>query len=129
MIRTDLKKAMVVMNKSPILAFFLALIPGFGHMYLGKKFRGFLYGAAFLAPLMFGFLVAVMGGISHTLFLVHIAISGLVFGINMLDMIMTLLLSKESKPEEEKPVQNDRFFTILLSFIPGVGHFHLGLNQ
>jgi TM2 domain-containing membrane protein YozV len=31
--------------------------------------------------------------------------------------------------EEDNKQQNERFFTILLSFIPGLGHFQLGLMQ
>ena len=118
------------MNKSPILAFFLALIPGFGHMYLGKKGKGFLYMLGFLAPLFLGFAVAVLGGISETLLVMALAASLFVWGINMLDMIMTLILSKQQAEVAPKQVeQNERFFTILLSLIPGLGHFHLGLNQ
>lgn len=118
------------MNKSPILAFFLALIPGFGHMYLGKKGKGFLYMLGFLTPLFLGFVVLVLGGTSDELLFLGVAGSLFVWGINMLDMIMTLILSKEQAEVAPKQAeQNERFFTILLSLIPGLGHFHLGLSQ
>lgn len=121
------------MNKSPILAFFLALIPGFGHMYLGKRGKGFLYTIAFFALFFLGFLTLLMGG---ELLLFLIGLSGIVWGVNVLDMVITLLTSSEktgrateNDTQQTDLEQNERFFTILLSFIPGVGHFHLGLNQ
>lgn len=128
------------MNKSPILAFFLALIPGFGHMYLGRKVRGFLYALFF-----FGFvgLSMIVGIVSYGVEVVFpLAIAMLIWGINMLDMIITLLMNTQlgtrkiqhnqvNAPSESQVShkENERFFTILLSFVPGVGHFHLGLPQ
>ncbi|MCA0972510.1 hypothetical protein LCM20_18085 [Halobacillus litoralis] len=118
------------MNKSPILAFFLALIPGFGHMYIGKKVRGFFYMLAFGFPLFLAFVLLVTGGLPNELLLLAILGSSLVWIVNMLDMIMTLLLANQRKEEDSvKAKQNERFFTIFLSLIPGLGHFHLGLNQ
>ncbi|WP_079477211.1 hypothetical protein [Halobacillus salinus] len=117
------------MNKSPIFAFFLSLIPGFGHMYIGRKVRGFLYMLGFGAPLLFGFLVAVMGGISETFIVLVLLASALVWALNLLDMVVTLLSNQQKAEVQQVGEERDRFFTIILSFIPGLGHFHLGLNQ
>ncbi|QTN00962.1 hypothetical protein ERJ70_17715 [Sediminibacillus dalangtanensis] len=131
------------MNKSSVLAFFLALIPGFGHMYLGQKRKGVLYPLLFFGTIGFGtfayFISAFNGFIPLTLLGAF-----LIWAVNVIDMIITLLMRSKvqtsgqsadttvpspsaivSQPEN----YNERFTTILLSFIPGVGHFQLGLNQ
>jgi len=128
------------MNKSPILAFFLALIPGFGHMYLGRKIRGFLY-----ALFSFGFIglamLIIISSSSGKLALIPLSLAIFIWGVNMLDMIITLLMNthlnsanQQSDGNTQQSIrfnqkENERFFTILLSFVPGVGHFHLGLPQ
>ncbi|MDL4842273.1 DUF6677 family protein [Aquibacillus rhizosphaerae] len=134
------------MKKSPFLAFILAFIPGCGHLYIGRKGRGVVYpilffGSIFLA-LAFGFII---GGNPVFIF---IALGGLIWGINMLDIIITLIarsqVTSSTVPQHkvnegdnkqflssdlDDNNQQERFYTILLSFIPGVGHFHMGLNQ
>ncbi|SDK17519.1 hypothetical protein [Sediminibacillus albus] len=132
------------MNNSPTLAFFLALIPGFGHMYLGHRRRGALYSILFFGIISFGALGFIVSQIDEII-LVTMMGALLIWGINVIDMIITLLMRSRVqtanrsswenssgktgavpvKPEDH----NERFNTILLSFIPGVGHFHLGLNQ
>ncbi|UOR13427.1 hypothetical protein [Halobacillus amylolyticus] len=128
------------MNKSPILAFFLAFIPGFGHMYLGRAVRGILYPLIFFTALGFGFVMFVFQPYSAPEILYLLAFSFLVWGANMLDITLTLL-QKNKRTDKKKAtsltatvqagnsIQNERFFTILLSFLPGVGHFQLGLKQ
>ncbi|WP_181350942.1 hypothetical protein [Thalassobacillus sp. CUG 92003] len=124
------------MNKSPILAFFLSFIPGFGHIYLGKPLRGVLYLLLFLGACLSAFAIVMTP--FHTgeaVFLAMVAV--LLWGVNLLDMVVSLLSQSGSTRNGENengngqgtPVQNERFFTTLLSFIPGVGHFYLGLNQ
>lgn len=119
------------MKRSPFIAFLLALIPGFGHMYLGKRFRGFLYSAGFFGALFVTILITVVTGSDAGLVMAVIAL--FIWGINMLDIIFTLFKNVNTNATNETSsssiADNDRFFTIVLSFIPGVGHFHLGLNQ
>ncbi|KGP91020.1 hypothetical protein N780_17255 [Pontibacillus chungwhensis BH030062] len=124
------------MNKSVILAFFFSFVPGLGQLYLGLIVRGVLFGGLFFAPL-FIIAVAVMNAGGEALILLIFPL--LVWLINMVDMIRNLRkLEKRSQQIEitEKgstipstSKDQERVVTILLSFIPGVGHFHLGLNQ
>ncbi len=56
----------------------------------------------------------------------------------MMDIVMTLVMKKQgglagtTNNDQaftlEDPKQKERFSTILLSFIPGIGHFYLGLT-
>ncbi|WP_082235069.1 hypothetical protein [Halobacillus massiliensis] len=125
------------MNKSPILAFFLAFIPGFGHMYLGRFVKGTLYPLAFFGILAIAFFGVLVNIVEGNLVLFFLAAALLIWIINILDMIFTLLRrNKEGTPasltatvEAENEIQNERFFTILLSFMPGIGHFQIGLKQ
>lgn len=129
------------MNKNYLAAFFLAFIPGLGHFYLDKKLRGFIYLAGFIAPIFFGLLLAVSNPWNaEEFFFMGLFIAFIVGVINMIDMVITLLRNQQpnqpanhgnihpeqtviSAPKDE----NERFYTILLSFIPGLGHFQLGL--
>ncbi|WP_407270832.1 hypothetical protein [Radiobacillus sp. PE A8.2] len=128
------------MRKSPLLAFFLALIPGFGHMYLGRKVRGFLYALSFFGSIGLGF-IALVTFYEGDIALIFLILAALIWGISVLDMLVILLsgstingVSNNTQVQIDdgrtnSTDQNERFFTILLSFVPGVGHFHLGLNQ
>ncbi|NDI35267.1 hypothetical protein [Chengkuizengella sediminis] len=128
------------MNKNKALAFFLGFIPGVGHLYLDRKARAFLYSAGFFGPLFLGIVLGFISGAEE--FMIFGVLLALLVGIiNMLDMIFTLI----SMPKYEQQTvatdreygyvktsanqQNERFFTILLSFIPGLGHFQLGLTN
>lgn len=125
------------MTKSPILALFLALFPGFGHIYLGYRWRGVLYTLFFLGSLFCGFIAGIIV-YSDTLFIGFFLIAAIVWLINMMDIVMTLVMKKQgglagtTNNDQaftlEDPKQKERFSTILLSFIPGIGHFYLGLT-
>jgi TM2 domain-containing membrane protein YozV len=130
------------LNKNGALAFFLSFIPGLGHLYLGRKIRAFLYGCGFFGPLFLIFLIAVLArSVPKEIAIPLLMISFIVAVINMIDMIIYLISPKTAAPSglnEQNPVipqqqvhnhQNERFFTTLLSFIPGLGHFQLGLMQ
>ncbi|MFD1020773.1 hypothetical protein [Thalassobacillus hwangdonensis] len=133
------------MNKSPIIAFFLAFIPGFGHLYFGKKLRGLFYSFAFFGTLFLSaFILMEFGTYNDPLGYLLLMAAAFIWGINILDMIISLLMemnilsvqaARQTNPDTSNtanpanPQQHERFYTILLSFIPGVGHFHLGLNQ
>ncbi|QHS24233.1 hypothetical protein GWK91_15605 [Virgibacillus sp. MSP4-1] len=130
------------MNKSRLFAFLLAFIPGFGHIYLQRKIRGVLYGIGFAGSLGLAFIIAVMSPYGNEFLLVLPFAFG-IWVINMLDMVVTLLSGavipadrqtisstdgNSAQPQKMDGDKQERFLTIILSFIPGVGHFHLGLN-
>ncbi|TCT19650.1 hypothetical protein EDD68_11744 [Melghiribacillus thermohalophilus] len=132
------------MNKSSAVAFLLAFFPGLGHIYLDRKIRGVMYAFSFVGALGLTFITGIMI-FDDMLSLFFLLTAAGIWGINMLDIVMTLLWNRDqnvptvagSKATTEtanvRQVQdsqtNERFLTIILSFIPGVGHFHLGLNQ
>jgi hypothetical protein len=136
------------MKKSRVSAFFLAFIPGAGHLYLNKK-RGFVYLAGFIIPIFFGMLLA-LAAQEEEFIAIGLVFAFIVGVINMLDIVITLLkdpsitqsgtpspsdsttVSTEQAEQAEKGSlspqdENERFSTILLSLIPGLGHFHVGL--
>ncbi len=123
--------------KSPVLAFFLAIFPGFGHLYLGLKIRGVLYPFFFIGSLGLAFVSAIL--IYHdSIFLFFFAVAAFIWIVNIIDIVITLITRSNIEDQisetstvtsEEKLQQNERFSTILLSLIPGVGHFYLGLTH
>lgn len=119
------------MNKNPIIAFLLAFFPGGGLMYLGKAMRGLFYTATvFGLPIMAIAFVTVTG---ISFFLVFGLGGLLLYFINFIDTAVTASkLYKQPGFTEDGSVAGknpdaERFFTIVLSFIPGLGHFQLGL--
>ncbi|SET73210.1 hypothetical protein SAMN05421676_107111 [Salinibacillus kushneri] len=128
------------MNKSRLFAFLLAFIPGFGHIYLNRKVRGVLYGLGFAGSLGLAFILAIL--FPYNDFLIALLLALGIWMVNMFDMVITLLsgsvvvqreqgiLESDRNQNQQKRDEEsqDRFLTIVLSFIPGVGHFHLGLN-
>lgn len=136
------------MYRSKGLAFFLNLIPGLGHFYAGKKGKGIVYGLLFFGLLGLGFMAGIVAHDEGPFILLGF-IAMLVGFISMVDMLVYLIntphilsayglqmmqwegmngagpMSMGMMPES----RNERFFTILLSFIPGLGHFYLGLMQ
>lgn len=131
------------MSYNPMLAFFLTFIPGVGHFYVNQKFKGFLYAVGTVGPVLFGFfLYAMVGYLGDPIFMGLLGVAFLVLVISVFDMILFLLKKPkvtnhiQSQHEgsvgtvamsEVKSDESERFYTILLSFIPGLGHFQLGL--
>lgn len=123
-------------NRNRLLAFLLNFIPGLGHLYWGFKGRGIVYPILFFGGIVFGFTVS---GLSHTeeLFGLTLIAALLLWGFCMFDLLISLLREPVKKEYYEDGLeypnpgvaQNERFFTILLSFVPGLGHFQLGLMQ
>ncbi|UFU00005.1 NINE protein [Radiobacillus kanasensis] len=118
------------MKKSPLLALLCSIIPGVGHFYMGRKLRGFIYLIAFFGSLSFVFMYMTVNYYdAEALILVPLFI----WFVNIIDIIFTLMYrpgnTAQEKDFENIKQDNQRFQTILLSFIPGVGHFNLGLNQ
>ncbi len=118
------------------MAFFLSFLPGFGHLYLDRKFRAFIYGFGVLGLIFLGALFAFMNEIDIFVFFGFIAF--LLYGISILDMLIHLL--RRTQSYSASPINNEtygqeridkntneRFFTTMLALIPGLGHFQLGL--
>ena len=119
-------------NKSSAKAFFLSFIPGIGHFYVNKKLMGFLYMTAVILVGMFALVLTAMYPWEGALFIAF-GLIGIFFIwlVNMFDMIIFLLKNQPMQStESDSPSlqgKDARFQTILLSFVPGLGHFHLGL--
>jgi hypothetical protein len=131
-------------NKNPMTAFMLSFIPGLGHLYLGRYLRAFIYGSGFFVSLFAVFLLIVTNVRSEEPIVFFLFIAFLFGFINLLDMIIHLI-KRSNRPvtyveggtagadgspmNSESRGSSDRFFILMLSFIPGLGHFHLGLMQ
>ncbi|PUA34570.1 hypothetical protein C8Z91_35660 [Paenibacillus elgii] len=137
--------------KSPVAAFLLSFIPGLGHLYMGRVFRGLVYGFAFFGLALLTFFVATHSRGNDAFYILLVALAIAV--INVFDMVFFLLTrggrppayrqshiaqdqpygpadgSYRSWSHEASAPMNDRFRTIVLSFVPGLGHLHLGLMQ
>ncbi|MFC4323977.1 hypothetical protein [Litchfieldia salsa] len=134
------------MKKNPMTAFLLSFIPGAGHIYMGRRRGYFYFGLSIVSFIVFIFAAAVAYGAEE--FIVVAFASVFFIGlINMFDMTLYLIKGNYKKShvlEQNVVLQNaeqqneatqindstndsERFNTILLSFIPGLGHFHLGL--
>ncbi|WP_410514857.1 hypothetical protein PaeBR_10990 [Paenibacillus sp. BR2-3] len=121
-------------------AFFLNVIPGAGHYYAGSKIRGVVYFLISFGGLFMSLLLAVA---SNEEGFVVIGLVGffLMWCLSMLHLLIILLkmpahytadVPREEVTMPSTPVRSaegERFHVILLSFIPGLGHFHLGLMQ
>ncbi|WP_127586774.1 hypothetical protein [Paenibacillus koleovorans] len=139
--------------KSAWIGLLLSLVPGLGHLYMGRHVRAAIYGVGSLVIFFLSVFVALA---------THEAPIGLLFivplwGISGIDMLIFLVAGGHRQlpmytasgpvpyhtgpapaegaapsyyypPPSDLP-KDDRFTTILLSFIPGLGHFHLGLMQ
>ncbi|OXM83335.1 hypothetical protein CF651_26810 [Paenibacillus rigui] len=134
--------------KNPMAALLLSFIPGAGHLYMNRKGRAFLYGAGFFGPMMIIFLLLVTGEVRHAdEFLAFLLVIAFLAGlINLIDMIIYLLKDRDRRYGVQQGERggeaqafgaytispqgdNERMFTVFLSLIPGLGHFHLGLMQ
>ncbi|WP_305367856.1 hypothetical protein [Bacillus sp. V3B] len=118
--------------RNPIIAFLLAFFPGGGLLYLGKILRGlvYLFGEFFLIALTF---IMVANGIGDPAMIIVFA-GVFLYIVNLVDTAITASKLFHNKQESlasdsmsTNELEYERFRTILLSFIPGVGHFHLGL--
>ncbi|WP_219834409.1 hypothetical protein [Paenibacillus sp. R14(2021)] len=142
------------MVKNPVLTLFLGFFPGIGHIAVGRKGRGILYLILCVMSLFMALAVGMSSREEDFLF-AGMFFSFVIWAINMLDLIIYLVRSGGSTQASQsfgpqlqqpmsmgderfyqtgirQPVRDDaseRFFTILLSFIPGLGHLQLGLMQ
>ncbi|MEH7122543.1 hypothetical protein V7127_04755 [Bacillus sp. JJ1773] len=120
------------MMKNPIIAFLLGFFPGGGLLYLGKIFWGLIYmfGEFFLIAITFFFAAHGEGDVAFVIVIIGV----ILYLVNLVDTGISasrMLHRKEAMPVESgsagSEMEYERFRTILLSFIPGVGHFQLGL--
>lgn len=124
-------------QKKALVAFFLSFIFGIGHLFVGNVVRGVFY---FLG-IFFMFFLAVINSGETDVFLGFLFVAFMIWLINMIDMVTSLL----RKQERENTVlgedsnagnsssgggvgksDNERFYVLILSIIPGVGHFYIG---
>ncbi len=118
--------------KNPIIAFLLAFFPGGGLLYLGKILRGiaYMFGEFLLISVFFlayangegevGFAIFVLGVILYIINLVDT-------GITASKLFQNNKVQAEPSASPANDFEYERFRTLLLSFIPGIGHFQLGL--
>lgn len=118
-------------QKNSLLVLFLSAIPGVGHLYLNRK-RGAFYLMVFLGDLILGLGVTVLSNSDEPLIVASI-LAAIIWVINLFDIFIILVNRRTSLPangevtNEVTKSDQERFYTILLSFIPGLGHFQLGL--
>lgn len=126
-------------QRNRMLAFLLNLIPGLGHLYWGNRGRGVSYPIFFFGILFGGALLAAVGQ-EGGIFLVALVTAFILWCISLIDLFVSMLRHPvQSHYGAEGPgypqqlnkgeADSERFFTILLSFIPGLGHFQMGLMQ
>lgn len=112
--------------RKPSIAFLLSVIPGLGHIYFGKVFRGIFYLLASAGPVFLALLLILMSNNGEYIAVAFIGI--FFYMISFIDF--WIVFSKQNRSVEQSR-ENDqevtRFYTIILSFVPGLGHFQLGL--
>lgn len=126
--------------KNPFAAFILAFFPGGGLFYIGNRIRGSLYGAAVFGLAVFSIFLFSMSGYMDGVVAAVIFIGFLIYCISILDTYITasryfkrqVLPSSQTGDGTERTVlvntiESQRFYTIVLSFVPGLGHIQLGL--
>ncbi|MDN3017360.1 hypothetical protein PH210_14265 [Paenibacillus sp. BSR1-1] len=118
--------------KSSTKALTLSLFPGLGHIYFGKMFRGVVYLlAVFGCAMVTVIAIANQGGdVVVVPFMVGIFIylvSFIDMGVQISKQKKTLTAGNSDGLQEQASQDSERFYTIVLSFVPGLGHFQLGL--
>ncbi|PEW05533.1 hypothetical protein CN425_04095 [Bacillus cereus] len=120
------------MNKNPFLALVLGLIPGLGHLYLKKIGRFILYSGGSLFLFTFAVFWTTQLGEREITFL-SLFLLAMLWVINLLDLVITIINQSKKQAAAgqltEPSKESERFYIILLSIIPGLGHFQLGLMQ
>ncbi|WP_144555280.1 DUF6677 family protein [Bacillus sp. X1(2014)] len=118
--------------KNPTKALTLSLFPGLGHIYFGNMFRGVFY----LLTVMGLAFVTVIGLVTNNeeVAIVTFMLGLFLYLVSFIDMGVQVSKHKKALKSanlEGQPSQasqdSERFYTIVLSFIPGLGHFQIGL--
>ncbi|WHY01080.1 hypothetical protein [Neobacillus sp. DY30] len=118
--------------KSSTKALTLSLFPGLGHIYFGNMFRGVFYLLS-VVSLAFCTVIWLMGN-NGQLAVLFFMIGIFIYLVSFIDMGVQISKQKKSLKAANPDVPNsvvtqesERFYTIALSFVPGLGHFQLGL--
>ncbi|QQZ09081.1 hypothetical protein [Heyndrickxia vini] len=117
-------------KKNPIIAFLLAFFPGGGLMYL-RKGRGIFYTiVTFGLALMAMYLIEIMFVGMFILAAIFLALA--IYIVNFIDTGITASKLYQHGTNEQTVSTSvnpdtERFYSIILSFVPGLGHFQLGL--
>lgn len=132
------------MYKNPIVALLLSFIPGVGHAYLGRPIRFLMYGGGFFGPLALIFFILVTNTYREdSLIIFLLFVAAVSWGINMLDMVLTLLSGNQKNIRQAAGAagmmheseygymeqQREKTHTMLMSIIPGLGHMSIGQLQ
>jgi TM2 domain-containing membrane protein YozV len=132
--------------KSPLVAFLLSFIPGFGHLYIGRAFRFIVYAGGFFIPIAAIMLSIVFESnhIEGDFIIAMLAIAAFFAAINGLDIMITIARGKHRtfRTYTELPngaivdgdpldyvEQQEKTKIMLLSIIPGLAHMYIGLLQ
>ncbi|MED4955680.1 hypothetical protein P9747_13160 [Paenibacillus macerans] len=123
-------------ERNRLLGLLLNFIPGVGHLYWGNRGRGVFYSVCFFGGSLFGFTVALMTG-AEDLAQVTLVLTVVLWLISMFDLLISMLREpaevrayrEHMRQMSGEGRESEKFFTILLSFVPGLGHFQLGLMQ
>ncbi|MCM3570461.1 hypothetical protein [Neobacillus mesonae] len=118
--------------KNSTKALTLSLFPGLGHIYFGGVVRGVLYSLA-VVGLAFVTVISILT--NNEEFSIFTFMAGIfIYLVSFIDMGVQIskhkkaLAAVDSDDQQSKAAQDsERFYTIVLSFIPGLGHFQLGL--
>ncbi|MDF2786928.1 MAG: multi-TM2 protein [Neobacillus sp.] len=118
--------------KSSTKALTLSLFPGLGHIYFGNMVRGVLYLLSVFGCALFTILFLASGVGEETIipFMIGIfiyLISFIDMGVQISKQKKALIASNPAVPQIQATQDSERFYTIVLSFVPGLGHFQLGL--
>ncbi|KMM39155.1 DUF6677 family protein [Guptibacillus hwajinpoensis] len=116
----------MVKNKNPIVAFLLAFLPGVGLMYLGKVGRGVLFSLAIIGSIPFGYALNRVLWMPEAMIL-SIGVGFLLYVVSIIHTALTASKSVQQSESQAQPLSSERFYTIILSMVPGLGHFQLGL--
>ncbi|WP_019155479.1 hypothetical protein [Robertmurraya massiliosenegalensis] len=119
--------------KNPIVAFLLSFFPGGGLLYLKQTLRGLAYLFGEFALIILFFIL--MSAWQEEMAIVIFVLGVILYIVNIIDTTITApkavyktgLVQSEGQATKVQTNEQERFFTIVLSFIPGVGHFQLGL--
>ncbi|WP_106767914.1 hypothetical protein [Paenibacillus faecalis] len=121
------------------LAFIINVIPGLGHYYWGRRGRALLYPFIFFSLLIGGVVLSIATA-DDAPFILGVMGAFFIWGINMLDLVIALIrytptvivhdeYGRPISVPQDKNEETERFYTIILSIIPGLGHFQIGLMQ
>lgn len=117
--------------RNPLIAFLLGFFPGGGLLYL-RKMRGLFYMAVIFGIFVGTFFIDFILGYTDSFLFLGLAGVFLMYVASLVDTVITASKQIPADGETTGPasannLESERFFTIVLSLVPGLGHFQLGL--